>query len=302
MKTCRKIAGRNCLRLLALTLWVMSRKEKRKVRKLLVLGAAALVALLCADNANAWGGRCSGGRCSGGSCYTANRSCFGGSCYSGGYTAAPVNGCIGGGCPLTTNAEPVYEIDPTGSFPPAIRKGSVKTPAPCYAVQPYAEKPQEETPQEETGSPAPCESVETVDEPVCTPCGSVQTIKARRLPVLCKDGTCRLFNVPKRAAQTTVNALFNAINAIRGRALAFDARLQAQAKYQAQRMAVAGRLFHSGLGWEICAQTWTSTDAVDAWYKSKAGHKEIMLGNFSRCGAATCTDSQGRVWSCARFE
>lgn len=254
------------------------------MRKFLILGAAAIVAaLFCVDNANAWGGRIFGGRCAGGSCYTANRSCFGGSCYSGGYTAAPVGSCIGSACQITTNAAPVFEFDPTGNLPPAVRK----TPAPCEQV---------------TETPAPCESVETVEEPACTPCGAVQTIKAQRLPVLCKDGTCRLFNVPKRAAQTTVNALFNAINAIRGRALAFDARLQAQAQYQAQRMAATGRLFHSGLGWEICAQSWTSTDAVGAWYKSKAGHKEIMLGNFSRCGAASAVDNAGRVWSCARFE
>lgn len=276
------------------------------MRKFLILGAAAIVAaLLCTDNANAWGGRIFGGHCASGSCYSANRSCFGGSCYSGGgYTAAPVGGCIGGGCPLTRNTAPVFEYDPTGNLPPAVRETPApceqvtETPAPCYAVQPYTE-----TPQEETGSPAPCESVaETIEEPACPPCGAVQTIRAQRLPVLCKDGTCRLFNVPRRAAAVSVSALFNAINAIRGRALAFDARLQAQAQYQAQRMAATGRLFHSGLGWEICAQTWTDTDAVNEWYTSKMGHKEIMLGNFSRCGAATCADSQGRVWSCARFE
>lgn len=275
------------------------------MRKFLILGAAAIVAaFLWADNANAWGGRIFGGRCSGGSCYSANRSCFGGSCYSGGgYTAAPVSGCIGGACSITRNAAPVFEYDPTGNLPPAVRKTPApceqvaETPAPCYAVQPYSE-----TPQEETGSPAPCESVETVEEPACTPCGAVQTIRAQRLPVLCKDGTCRLFNVPKRAAAVSVSALFNAINRVRARALAFDARLQAQAQYQAQRMAATGRLFHSGYGWEICAQTWTDTDAVGSWLDSKQGHREIMLGNFSRCGAATCADSQGRVWSCARFE
>lgn len=273
------------------------------MRKFLILGVAAIVAALCTDNANAWGGRIFGGRCVGGSCYTSNRSCFGGSCYSGGYTAAPVGSCIGGACPITRNAAPAFEYDSTGNLPPAVRETPApcekvtETPAPCYAVQPYSE-----TPQEETGSPAPCESVETVEEPACTPCGAVQTIKAQRLPLLCKDGTCRLFNVPKRAAAVSVTALFNAINRVRGRVLSFDARLQAQAQYQAQRMAATGRLFHSGYGWEICAQTWTDTDAVGAWLDSKMGHREIMLGNFSRCGAATCADSQGRVWSCARFE
>lgn len=251
-------------------------------KKLFALIAVAL--LVCsADSANAWGGRLFG-RCnscqSNYGCYF-NNYCTGNSCRTAtGYSYANVSGkyCPNGACPIATPA-------------PCDQVEAVEAPTPCEAVE--AVENVEET--------APCEAVEKIDEPTCTPCGAVQITKSS-LPVLCKDGKCRIAKLPTRVASVTTHALFNAINRVRARALAFDARLQAQAQYQANRMAATGRIFHSGYGWEICAQTWTDTDAVNEWYTSKMGHKEIMLGNFSRCGAASASDRYGRVWSCARFE
>ena len=187
--------------------------------------------------------------------------------------------------------------------------------APCEPCQSCEVAPKEENAQlppapcEPAESVAPCEPVEEVApcEPCqgtngyCLTCGEASPGFSCCVNSTCKSSRKRARCAPlRRSVAQTVSDLLRLINLRRRYSLQPDANLNAQAQQQANAMAACGRLFHSGNGWEICAQSYSLNGCVGLWLNSR-GHRSVMLGNFARCGVGTATDAFGRVWACARF-
>ena len=251
------------------------------MKRILILSALALsLALPNVSCAQCFGGRCTiprystratyGAR-STGSCYSG--ACYSGSCYSTGYARAATSGYwTSGQC--------------YGVVAPCER---VETVPPCESVQP---------------------TQEPIEAPTCSPCGAVQKTETlspgeyvpQSAKSACPTGACPI----KAKVAKTVASLLSRANATRARyglpALQYDATLEVGAESQAAYCSQLGTLRHGGGVAEILAMNHSGFDQALSQWVASPGHRALLLGGYSRAGAAVHVDAYGRVWCAMRFK
>lgn len=81
--------------------------------------------------------------------------------------------------------------------------------------------------------------------------------------------------------------VINPVRALHGQGLlSHSPELEQVALAHAKRVAMTRRIFHPGGGTEIAARGQaTIQEAIASWLDSP-GHRRILLGNYTKCGAA----------------
>ena len=264
------------------------------MKRILILSALALsLALPNVSCAQCFGGRCTIPRYSTRASYGARStgSCYSGACYSG---ACYSGACYSGSCYSTG-----YARAATSGY---------WTSGQCYGVV---------APCERVETVPPCESVqptqEPIDAPTCAPCGAVQKTDAlspgeyvpQPAKSACPTGACPIAAPIKQKVAKAVASLLSRANATRARyglpALQYDQTLEVGAESQAVYCSQIGTLRHGSGVAEILAMNHSGFDQALSQWVASPGHRALLLGGYSRAGAAVHVDAYGRVWCAMRF-